>query len=69
MPELPKELVEAIERGEVSEEQLRELIRLEARALGLSFEEAVRRAKDKTLPSKGHIASDLELLVELLPAA
>ena len=69
MAELPKELVEAIERGEVTEEQLRELIRLEARALGLSFEEAVERAKNKSLPSKGHIAADLELLVELLPAA
>jgi hypothetical protein len=43
------------------------LIELEARALGLSFREAVRRARTRRLPS-GRIAADLELLVQMLPA-
>jgi hypothetical protein len=68
MSELPPSLVEAIERGELTEDQLHELITLEARALGLDHDEAVKRARDGTLP-RTHIGADLELLVELLPAA
>lgn len=67
MTALPKSLQDAIERGELTEEQLRELITLEAQALGLSYEEAVRKAKERSLP-KTHIGADLELLVELLAA-
>jgi hypothetical protein len=67
MPELPASLVEAIERGELTPEQLAELIRLEARALGFDYEEAVARAKAGTLP-KTHIGADLSLLVDLLAA-
>jgi hypothetical protein len=69
MPELPSDLVAALECGELTPEQLRRLIALEAEALGLSFDEAVARARAKTLPSRDVIASDLELLVDLLPVA
>ena len=63
----PKELVAAIEAGELTDEQLRQLITLEARELGLTFDEAVRRAKERSLPGC-HLGSDLGLLIEMLPA-
>ena len=66
--ETPKELVDALEAGELTDEQLRQLITLEARALGLTFDEAIRRAKDGSLPGC-HLGADLSLLVELLPSA
>jgi hypothetical protein len=68
MPELPASLVDAIERGELTREQLDELIRLEARALGLDYAEAVRRARAGTLPEQYPLRADLELLVDLLAA-
>jgi hypothetical protein len=68
MSPLPKELQQAIERGELSREQLKQLITIEADALSLSFDDAVKRAKDGTLPNN-YIGADLELLIELLPAA
>lgn len=68
MTELPADLLEAIERGEVTDDQLRELIALEARAIGLSFDEALRAAKDGTLP-KNYVGADLELLIDLLLVA
>ena len=66
MDPLPRELQRAIERGQLTDEQVRELITLEAAALGLTYEEAVERAKARTLP-RNHIGADLELLVQLLP--
>ena len=68
MSPLPKDLVRAIEQGELTETQLKELIRLEAEALGLSLDQAIARAKDGSLP-KSYIGADLELLVDLLHAA
>lgn len=67
MAPFPEALQEAIERGELTEAQLRELIALEAQALGLDYEQAVKLAKERRLP-KNYIGSDIELLVELLPA-
>lgn len=67
MAPLPAELQQAIERGELTEEQLRQLIGLEATALGLDFDEAVKLARERRLP-RNAIGADLELLVELLPA-
>jgi hypothetical protein len=67
MAPLPSELQRAIEKGKLTDEQLRELITFEAEALGLTYEEAVERAKARTLP-RTHIGADLELLVQLLPA-
>jgi hypothetical protein len=51
----------------VSEAQLRGIIEREAELLDLDFEEAVRRAKNGTLP-RTPIGDDLSLLVQLLPA-
>ena len=67
MAPFPAALQQAIERGELTEAQLRELITLEARELGLEFDEAVRKARERRLPHT-HIGADLELLVQLLPA-
>ena len=53
--------------GMVSEAQLRGIIEREAELLDLDFEEAVRRAKNGTLP-RTPIGDDLSLLVQLLPA-
>ncbi len=44
---------------------MRELIAIEADDLGLTFDEAVRHARQRTLP-KNDIGADLELLVPLL---
>ncbi len=63
--EMPPALREAIEQGELSQQQLRELIEFEAEDLGLSFDEAVRRAREGTLP-KTVAGMDLELLVQAL---
>jgi hypothetical protein len=68
MPELPKELLAAIARGELTEDQLRQLIEIEALAMGLTLDEAVERAQAGTLP-KDVLGTDLEQLVELLVAA
>ena len=65
MTPLPDELRRAIDRGELTEEQLRQLIAHEAQALGLSYDEAVRRARKHTLP-KTPLGTDIEFLVELL---
>ena len=67
MEPLPVALQEAIERGELTAEQLRQLITLEAEELGLTFEEAVKLARERRLP-KTALGADLELLVQLLPA-
>ncbi len=65
MTPLPTDLQQAIEQGELTEAQLRELIELEAKALGLTYEEAVKKARERRLP-KNYIGADLELLVQLL---
>ncbi len=67
MVPLPQTLRESIEKGELTEAQLRELIKLEAQAIGLDFDEAVKLAKERRLP-KNLIGADIELLVHLLPA-
>ena len=49
--ELPQHLVDALEEGVLSREQLRELIEIEADALlGLTFEEAEAQSRAGTLP-------------------
>lgn len=68
MPELPEDLRNAIESGHLTAAQLHHLIELEAKALGLSYEEARIRAKARSLPRTG-LGSDLQLLFALLPAA
>ena len=63
--ELPDELARAIEDGRLTQEQLRQLISFEASELGLTFEEAVDRARRGKLP-KNSTGSDLDLLVTML---
>ena len=61
-------LIQAIEdHGVLTDDQIRELIADEAGQLGLSFDEAVRRAWEGSLP-KTPIGSDVEMLVRLLEA-
>lgn len=65
--ELPLELQRAIEGGELTREQLRQLIEFEANELGLSFDEAVEHAYNDTLP-KNALGSDLRLLISMSAA-
>jgi hypothetical protein len=62
---IPDELLRALESGEVSQAQLRQLISIEAEAIGVSFAGAVAGARENTLP-KDPIGSDLRLLVRML---
>lgn len=55
----------ALEAGELTREQLEELIALEASELGIGFDEAIRRARGGNLPHTP-VGMDLELLVQLL---
>ena len=63
--EVSAEIQAAIERGLVTQAQLRELIEIEAEQIGLNFDETVRRAHQGTLP-KNEIGIDLEFLVRML---
>jgi len=67
IPALPEDLRNALETGELTLDQLKELIRLEAQALGLTYRDAVRRARKRNLP-RSAVADDLDLLVQMLPA-
>ena len=70
MDNLSDDLVKAIEQGQpITEEQLRELITVEAKEIGLSFDGAVRAAQEGTLPSGSLFASDIVFLVDLLAHA
>lgn len=42
---IPPELSRAIEAGELTQEQLRQLITIEAQVMGLSFDDAVSQAR------------------------
>lgn len=64
---IPPELSRAIEAGELTQEQLRQLITIEAQVMGLSFDDAVSQARARTLPHTA-LGSDIEMLVELLAA-
>ncbi len=70
MEKLSVDLVTAIEQGRpITERQLRELITAEAKEIGLSFDEAVRAAQERTLLPGSLFASDIAFLVDLLPHA
>ena len=66
MPPVPESLRKAIDGGELTLDQLRQLIGLEAQAIGLDFETAINRARIGTLPHNV-IGSDLSLLIQMLP--
>jgi hypothetical protein len=59
---IPHDLQAAIEAGSLTKAQVWRLIGIESTALGLSTEDAVRRAESGTLP-RNPIADDLALLV------
>ncbi|RIK37689.1 MAG: hypothetical protein DCC58_17630 [Chloroflexi bacterium] len=61
------ELLAALEEGTLTQDQLRELITIEAQQLGLTFQTAVKRARDDTLP-RTTLGFDLRLLVSMLAA-
>lgn len=63
--QLPQDLVDAVESGDATQEQLRQLIEIEAGWLGLTFDEAVERAHQNTLP-KGYLGSNVQLLVMMM---
>ncbi|MCC6495800.1 MAG: hypothetical protein IT193_06030 [Propionibacteriaceae bacterium] len=61
------ELTQALNAGELTQAQLRQLITIEAQAMGLPFDAAVCQARARTLPRTA-LGSDIEMLVELLAA-
>ncbi len=62
---IPDELARALEAGELSRDQVCELITLEASALSLSFAQAVDAVQRQTLPWSP-ISADLNFLVSML---
>ena len=63
---LPIEIQEAMEQGELSIEQLKELIRLEAHEIDLTYEQAIALEAQDALP-RNLIGSDLDFIIKLLP--
>ena len=69
MPELPADILKAMESGRpLTREQFRRLIAVEAQAVGLTYEQAIDAARKRTLPP-GPIGTDLGLLIGMLEAA
>lgn len=69
MPEFPADILRAMEAGEqLSDDQFRRLIAIEAHAIGMSFDDAVRAARERTLP-ESPIGADLGLLIGMLQVA
>lgn len=66
MPEIPESLRKAMDGGMLSHEQLRQLIELEAQAIGLDFDQAIKGARSNTLPHSA-IGTDLRFLIQMLP--
>ena len=64
---VPRELLDALESGTITQDQLQALITLEAQELGLSLEDALRLASEGTLPT-GALGTDIEYLAGLLAA-
>jgi hypothetical protein len=62
---MTRSLQEAIKRGRLNDGDLRRLISHEARQLGLSTEQALRRARANKLPDST-IGIDLRMLVSIL---
>ncbi|HEX7103814.1 MAG TPA: hypothetical protein VF201_14310 [Nitrolancea sp.] len=62
---IPDKLAGALQSGELSPGQVRELIELEAAALGLSFAQAVDAVQQQSLPWSP-LSADLSFLVSML---
>jgi hypothetical protein len=66
--QMPPDLLAAIEGdGVLTAEQLRQLIAIEAEMIGLTFDEAVNRARADTLP-RNALGIDIRSLVRILDA-
>ena len=63
--QVPQDIIDAMEDGEISQSQLRRLFEIEAAAIGLTFEESVEGARNNTLPHDP-IGSDLRMLLYIL---
>lgn len=63
--QIPEDIIQAFEEGEITQSQLRRLFTIEAAAIGLTFDEAVEGARNDTLPHDW-IGLDLRLLVAML---
>jgi len=63
-----QKVLDAMQSGEITPEQLRELITCEADEIGLTLEDAVEAARTGKLP-RNPIGIDLEYLIDLLQAA
>jgi len=61
---MARSLKEALRDGKISERQLETLIRREARELGMTYAEALRRARSGSLPDST-LGIDLSLLVSM----
>jgi hypothetical protein len=62
---MPADLLAAIEDGEINQAQVRQLIAIEAEAIGLSFDEAIAGVHADTLP-QNPIGLDIRLLSMML---
>ena len=63
--QMPAHLVEAIEAGELTEEQIHEIIEFQARQLGLMIDEAYELDRQRALP-KTPVGSDLHFWIRML---
>ncbi len=63
-----QELLDALDKGELSVENLQELIEIEAVQLGLTVDEAIERARQNTLP-KGSLGTGLQFNIMMLMSA
>ncbi len=63
---LASTLTLSLEQGNpLSTEEVRELIAHEAELVGLTYEQALRRAQTRTLP-RNYLGADLQLLIDML---
>jgi hypothetical protein len=65
--QIPDELRQALEHAELTTDQLKLLIEIEAEQLGLTFEEAVTRARADALPHTP-LGFDLQFHILMLAA-
>jgi len=64
---VPDDLLHAIETSSMTHEQICQLIEIEALELGLTYDEAIQKAREGTLPT-GPLGSNIEFLAGLFAA-
>lgn len=62
---VPTDIIEAMEQGRMTREQVQRLATIEAKELGLDFDEAVRLAHENRLPTNA-LGTDLLFLIQML---